>query len=184
MIGKKLKRVWIGALLAACFAWLVVSPPAVQAGGGRSGADIVIITVERVSEMIEGELVGVRSDAVVVGTSPTETRTVPVTNIATITIHHKSLIKWGELFGGLAGAGLGYAIRPRPKDDNIISSWLAPFGAVLTTAGGFGLGLLVGGLAAEAASADTKYDLTKMSPIQVRNVMQRLRGKARVRDYR
>lgn len=144
-----------------------------------SGAKVRVITAEA-WEQITGELIGVRQDAVVLGSEQGETRTIAIKDIVSVRLYRRSAVFPGILAGLLAGSGIGFAISaPRYKDE-----WMGCISIAIFTGSGAALGGLVGGLTAGHISRDKIYDLTKMSAREVEKLLADLRKKARVPDYR
>ena len=174
MVGKKRVGRSLGALVATCLAWLVFMPCQVEAGGKAQGAK-VIITLKKASEGIKGELIGVRSDAVVIGMDDGATRTLAIGDILKIRILRKSATVPGILVGCLAGGAMGKLVYPR---DSFLD-----FSTLYVVCGAL-IGGAAGGLIGGGFSADTVYDLTRTTPSYVEHLVAELRKKARVPDYR
>jgi hypothetical protein len=174
MFSKKRFGRSLDALVATCLAWLVFMPCPVEAGGKAQGAK-VIITLKKASEGIKGELIGVRSDAVVIGTDDGAARTLAINDILKIRVLRKSATIPGFLVGGLAGGAMGKLVYPQGGFLDLSTLYIV-CGALIGGAAG---GLIGGGF-----SSDTVYDLTRTTPSYVEHMVTELRKKARVPDYR
>jgi hypothetical protein len=174
MISKMRTGGWVGAIVATCLAGLVYMPCQVEAGGKAQGAK-VIITLKKASEGTKGELIGVRSDAVVIGTDDGATRTQLIGDILKIRILRRSATVPGILVGGLAGGAMGKLVYPEGGFVDLSTLYIV-CGALIGGAAG---GLIGGGF-----SRDTVYDLTRTTPSYVEHLVAELRKKARVPDYR
>ncbi len=173
MFSKKRVGRSIGAFVVTCLAWLVFMPCQVKAGGKAQGAK-VIITLKKASEGIKGELIGVRSDAVVIGTDDGAARPLAINDILKIRILRRSAAVPGILVGGLAGGATGKLVYPKHGLD---------FSEIYILCGAL-IGVAAGGLIGGAFSADTVYDLTRTTPSYVEHILTELRKKARVPGYR
>jgi hypothetical protein len=173
MFSKKRVGRSLGVFVATCLAWLVFMPCQVEAGGKPQGAK-VLITLKQASEGVKGELIGVRSDAVVIGMDDGAARTLAISDILKIRILRRSAAVPGILVGVLAGGGTGKLVSPKGGLD--FSEIYILCGALIGGAAG---GLIGGGF-----SADTVYDLTRTTPSYVEHLVAELRKKARVPDYR
>jgi hypothetical protein len=180
--GELGKRTW-GILAAGLMCLLGLSQWS-QAAGRMSGARVVIVAGQG-SEWINGELIGVRSDAVVIGTEAGETRTVAIADISSVRIIRKAAWLGGAVVGGLIGGGAGIALRPKVKDEtNPFEVLLSPIGALASIGAGIVVGGLAGGIAGSALGKDKVYDLKTMSAAEVGNFMSKLRKMARVKNYK
>jgi hypothetical protein len=175
MFSKKRVGRSLGAFVATCLAWLVFMPCQVEAGGKAQGAK-VIITLKKAPEGIKGELIGVRNDAVVIGTYDGAARTLAISDILKIRILRRSAAVPGILIGGLAGGATGKLVYPKGRSLVDVRIVYIVCGALIGAAAG---GLIGGGF-----SADTVYDLTRTTPSYVEHIVTELRKKARVPDYR
>jgi hypothetical protein len=168
-------------VFAVGLAWLLLLPAGAQAAGRKTGANVVIEMRGAAGE-INGELVGARKDAVVIGLENGESRTVAVADISRIRVLRKSAAVSGLIIGGIAGGigGVAFSAAKSEQGDDVLDTILAA--AAVGSAGallGGGLGALIGG----QFGGDRNYDLTKMSGAQVEDLMRALRKKARVPDY-
>jgi hypothetical protein len=164
----------LSVFVASCLAWLVFMPCQVEAGGKPQGAK-VLITLKQASEGVKGELIGVRSDAVVIGTDEGVARTLAINDILKIRILRRSAAVPGILVGGLAGGAMGKLVYPK-------GGWL-DFSSAYIVCGAL-IGGAAGGLIGGGFSADTVYDLTRTTPSYVEHLVAELRKKARVPEYR
>jgi hypothetical protein len=113
-----------------------------------------------------------------------DTRTISLKDISSVQILHRSAWLEGGVIGGLIGGGVGFALRPKVKDEtNPLEVILSPLGALMTVGAGIAVGALAGGIAGSALGKDKAYDLTKMSATEVGNFLAKLRKMARVKNY-
>jgi hypothetical protein len=180
MVSKKMIRNWAMALVASGMALFLALPPGAEARVRTSGAKVIIVAGQA-SEWIRGELIGVRSDAVVIGTAGGETRTIAIKDISSVRILRRSAAVPGILIGGVAGGLVGAASAHHElKKDPCMWIFLPQIflplsGAIVGGASGALVGALLG--------KDTTYDLTKKSPAEVEKFMGKLRKMARVPNY-
>lgn len=181
MIGEKMMIGSLGrALVASGIALILALPPGAEAGGRTSGAKVIVVTGQA-SAWTRGELIGVRSDAVVIGTETGETRTIAIKDISRVRIVRKSAAVPGFLIGGLAG-GLGGAAAASHELNKDPCAWIflpQLFLPLIGAVAGGGSGAIIGGLLGK----DTTYDLTRMSPAEVAKFMVKMKKKARVKNY-
>ena len=160
-------------ILVSGLAGLLLMTPMAQAGARTVGAKVEVMT-KQASERIKGELVGVRSDALVIETREGAGRTIEMKDISKIRVYRKSQAVMGVVLGALAGVGVGYlASRGQGNIAN----------GVYTIYVGVPLGGLVGGITGALMGAGDSYDLTSMPAAEVDKLIVRLRKKARVPDY-
>lgn len=149
-----------------------------QAGGRASGAKVRVVTGQG-SEQFEGEVIGVRADAIVLEMGLGEARTVAIKDISSLRVYRHSAVLPGIFLGALAGGAMGYAISA-PANKHV---FLGGITIAAYEIGGALLGAASGGLVGGLASADKTYDLTKMSAAEVDTLMGKLRKMARVKNY-
>jgi hypothetical protein len=167
--------------------WIIVSGLAglllvaqmAQADGRKAGVKVDVVTRQG-GELIKGEVIGVRSDAVILETADGAGRTIATKDIASILVRRKSAALVGIVLGAAAGGGLGYVSAYGPNSHKFLGG--------ITIAAYTGVGILVGGLAGgifgAAASADKTYDLTRLPAQEIDKLMAYLRKRARVPDYK
>ncbi len=166
-----------GVLVAGLIGMLTISE-GLPATGRNVGAKVSVVTNQDAAAF-RGEVVGVRADAIVIETEQGEVRTVAIKDISRLRLYRKSAWMVGATVGSLVAGGVAYAVSyPRYKDE-----FLGGIGIAASLAGGLVIGALGGGLIGGLSSADKTYDLTKLSPPEVKSLMAKLRKKARVPDY-
>jgi hypothetical protein len=166
-------------IIVSGLAGLLLMTPMAQAGARTVGAKVEVMT-KQASERIKGELVGVRSDALVIETGDGAGRTIEMKDISKIRIYRKSQALMGVVLGAVAGGGVGYGISNAQYRDQLFGN----LGTVVPTYLGVALGGLVGGITGALMGAGDTYDLTNMPAAEVDKLMAHLRKKARVPDYR
>jgi hypothetical protein len=172
---------FLGRILSAGLAGLLILPGGALAAGRKSGAKVLVITAQA-SERIAGELIGVRNDAIVVAEGGGGSREIAIDGIASVRILRKSAMLPGILLGAVAGgaAGLGIASGRDSSDDEPFEG---VFWNLIYAGGGAVVGGLLGGLTGGSMGADKTYDLTKMSLDEKSAFLSKLRKKARVANY-
>ena len=166
---------WI--LVLGLIGTLVMAQTA-QAGGRRAGIKIGLVSISSL-ERSTGEVVGVRTDAIILQNEYGEARTVAIKDIKSVRIYHKSQVVVGVLVGALAGGGLGYLLSSH-QNKNKFMGGIAIAGSSI---GGAAAGGLLGGLTGLEIGADKTYDLTKLPPAEIDKLMAHLRKRARDPDY-
>jgi hypothetical protein len=150
-----------------------------RADSRKVGVKVNVVTGQG-SEQVTGELIGIRSDAIVLVPEGGAERMIAIRDISSIRVHRKSAALLGIALGAVAGGGAGYGISNAQYKDE----FLGGFPIMVYTAVGVALGGLVGGLTGATAGADKTYDLTRMPAAEVDKLMAHLRKKARVPDYK
>jgi hypothetical protein len=178
MKNKKGFCVVAGGILVMGLMWLLASSQGLQAAGRTAGAKVLVVTGPG-SERFTGEVIGIRVDAVVIGTEGGETRTIAIKDISSVRVYRRSAVLPGSLLGALAGGAAGLAIGSQWANRKFLGGIMVP----VYTAGGAALGGLAGALTGGLASADKTYDLTRMSPLEQDKFMGKLRKMARVKNY-
>ena len=152
----------------------------------RRGAKLIVIKKNR--QLIEGELITVKANSLLLLDSGTGADvSVDIKDIVVITIVKKSKTLVGATYGALAGGGTGAIVgtligKPAPI---ILSSMGAEESTILGGIFfGFIIGAVCGGLIGAYAGADKKILLEGMTDLEIREALDKLRKKARIRDYK
>lgn len=130
---------------------------------------------------IWGELIAVKQDSLLLLDAGGKDLSVDIADIKVIRIVKKSKARKGALYGLLIGGVIGAAAGSREKDDFIFSS------SELATMGGlvFGsLGALLGVGIGAVAGTDKTILFEGMTDLEIKEARDKLRKKARIRDYR
>jgi hypothetical protein len=150
----------------------------------RRGAKLLI--TKKDYQQIEGELITVKPNSLLLLDAEGKDVSIDIADIKVIRIVKKSKVLQGLGFGLLIGAGfsvltgltyekdpLGY-IATEGKALRIIW-WGAFFGP---------LGLLIGGICGVAAGIDKTIQIEGMYDLEIKESLDYLRKKARIRDYK
>ena len=175
----------IRAMAVSGLACLIVWPILAEAADKARGAGARVST-RAGAEIIEGELIGVRSDAIIIGDPGGGTRTIETEDIRLLTVVRKRSALGGIIIGGLIGTAAGMLFwKPIDEDNDSepIPGLKAAFGNIIKLSLGFGVGVGVGGTIAKASNKDKTYDLSKMDPPQRSNLLITLRKQARMPSY-
>ena len=141
---------------------------------------------------IKGELICVKQDGLLV-LDPTTGggRSIAMSEVKAIDIARKAQVGLGMLLGTLSAIVIGSVIEG-PFHDKRTSGWFGGEPGVYTAAeqrrdallpygvGGFGVGALIG----VACGIDKRFKIDGRSEHEVREVLEKLRKKARVPDYK
>ncbi len=126
---------------------------------------------------IKGELITVKPNSLLLLNTEGKDVSVDIREIKVIKIVKKSKLLLGAGIGlvvfGACGALRGSASHP---DDSAYMLW----GGIL----GGGAGLLVGALIGAVAGTDKTIQIEGMSDLEIREALDKLRKKARIRDYK
>jgi len=151
----------------------------------RRGAKLII--TKKDGQQIEGELITVKTNSLLLLNTEGKDVSVDIEDIKVIKIVKKSKVESGVVWGGVIGAlsGIGFALL-------IDASGEEGWGGVefskylLLGAGGLVAGVLYGALIGAIISALSKgvkkIQIEGMTDLEIRETMDKLRKKARVRD--
>jgi hypothetical protein len=171
------------AVVLACLAVLSSACTWGSQAKKRSGASVVV--QQTGGAEIKGELVGVRSEGLVLGTKK-GAATIPISEVKSLWTVKKmsnegrTALALGGLIGGTAlGVGVGRAATKNSSDwgDAIGVGSLCIFGGMLV---GEGVAVLI----ATRTKKGSVYDFKNKSPEEVELILTDLRKLARVPDYR
>jgi hypothetical protein len=175
----------IRAIMAVGLVWLLIGAPEALLAARKNGARLKLTLTN--NEVVQGELIGVRGETLVLLTGQGD-RTVGLGDVATLLIKDTS----GMMIGGLTGLTAGVIVdasmwRSFKKDTSdvgeVIRTLFTP-GAilfmVLIAGGGTGLGMLIG----HAAHKGKTYKIQGMTQDEKHGLMETLRKKAMVPDYK
>ena len=153
----------------------------------RRGAKLQITKKNGIQ--IAGELITVKPNSLLLLNTEGWDASVGIADIKVITIVKKSKIGKGILYGLLIGGGTGALVGFMGGDDppgswplywSLTAGEKAAWGGIL-----FGsLGLLIGGVAGAVSGTDKTIQLEGMSDSEIQETMDKLRKKARIRDYK
>jgi len=135
---------------------------------------------------IWGELIAVKPNSLLLLDASGKDVSVDIADIKAIRIVKKSKffqsLGIGLLIGGAAGALIGYSDGDDPYDN--FFSWTAEQKAGIGAIS-FGLvGLTLGGIAGLTSGTDKTIQIEGMSDLEIREALEKLRKKARIRDYK
>ena len=148
----------------------------------RRGAKLIITKTD--GQQIEGELITVKPNSLLLLDTEGKDVSIEIEEIKTIRIVNPSKLGKGAAIGGMVGAagGVGSLIALNAiidEDDSIGFEWYLIFGAVgagICAAGGALIGSLFG--------IDKIIQIEGMSEREISDAMNKLRKKARIRDYK
>ena len=137
-------------------------------------------------QLISGELIAVKKDSLLLLESGIDI-SVDIKDIVVITIVKKSRALVGATFGALAGGGIGATVVPLigAPAPIILSSMAAEEKTILGGIFfGFIIGAVCGGLIGADAGTDKKIQIEGKSELEISEALDKLRKKARIRDYK
>lgn len=142
----------------------------------RRGAELII--TRKSGNPIVGELIAVKEDSLLILTKWTERDvSIDIGDIEVIRVEKKTKALEGAgiglLIGGGGGALLGSSNEENPGDMVLIGGLY-----------GGALGLLIGALAGACVDADKTFQIEGMTDAEIQETLDKLRKKARVRDYK
>ncbi len=146
----------------------------------RRGAKLII--TKKDGQQIRGELITVKPNSLLLLDTEGKDESIDIADIRIITIVKKSKVGKGALYGLLIGGVIGALDGIREGKDAFIfsSSELAAMGALV-----FGLlGALLGAGIGAVVGTDKTIQIEGMSELEIKEAMDKLRKKARIRDYK
>ncbi len=148
---------------------------------GRQGAELIVIKID--GQQIIGELITVKPKSLLLLDNKGKDVSVDIANIRIITIVNKSKAGKGALYGLLIGGTVGsfyWIVRD-------VSSKLGqgPPTSLIDGIILFGLpGALTGAIIGAVAGTDETIQIEGMTDLEIHMALDKLRKKARIRDYK
>jgi hypothetical protein len=129
-------------------------------------------------QFIKGELIAVKPNSLIILSTGGKDLSIGIKDIKIITVVKKSnAVKWA--IGGLSILGSSAALLGGlgsiGDEDVSVTEW----GAI-----GAGIGVLIGGIIGSAVGIDKTLQLEGMTDSEIQEFLDKLRKKARVRDYK
>ena len=146
----------------------------------RRGAKLIVTKTN--GQQIKGELITVKPNSLLLLNTEGKDESIDIADIKVITIVKKSKVGKGALYGLLIGGVIGALEGIREGKDAFIfsSSELAAMGALV-----FGLlGALLGAGIEAVAGTDKTIQIEGKSDLEIEEALDKLRKKARIRDYK
>ena len=146
----------------------------------RRGAKLLI--TKKDGQQVQGELITVKPNSLLLLNTEGKDESIDIADIRVITIVKKSKVGKGALYGLLIGGVIGVVEGIREGKDGFIfsSSELAAMGGLV-----FGLlGALLGAGIGAAAGKDKTIQIEGMTDSEIQEALDKLRKKARIRDYK
>ncbi|MGB8958951.1 MAG: hypothetical protein WCC00_08080 [Candidatus Aminicenantales bacterium] len=165
-------------ILVSSLVGLLLLAPTAQAGRRLAGAKVGLTTAQSLAP-VTGEIIGVRTDAIILETEQGDAETFAIKDIKSIRVYRRSQAVPGLVLGSLSGGGLGYLLSYTEYKDK----FLGDIGIAFYTCLGLALGGLVGGVSGGSMGKDKIYDLTRMQAPEIDKLMAHLRKNARIPKY-
>jgi hypothetical protein len=143
----------------------------------RRGA--ILIITKKNGQQIGGELITVKKDALLLFTGVDIS--IDIKDIKVIRIIKKSEVGIGFLLGGSGGALIGFAVYREPTGTSI--GGIDP-GRGFTALGCGIVGGLIGLVIGLVAGTDKTIQIEGITDTQIQETLEKLRKKARIRDYK
>ena len=146
----------------------------------RRGAKLIVTKLD--GQLIKGELIAVKPNSLLLLDTEGKDESIDIADIRVITIVKKSKVGKGALYGLLIGGVIGVVEGIREGKDGFIfsSSELAAMGGLV-----FGLlGALLGAGIGAVVGKDKTIHFEGMTDSEIEEALEKLRKKARIRDYK
>ncbi len=146
----------------------------------RRGAKLII--TKKDGQQIKGELFGVNKDSLLLFQAKiSDVYVVGIKNIKVIRVVKKSKLLTGAWIGIAVGGGTGVLLGGSAAENMSLDpsggrGVLGMFGAVV--------GLLVGGTVGAVKGIDKTIQIESMTDSEIKEALDKLRKKARIRDYK
>ena len=145
----------------------------------KHGAKLIITKLD--GQLIKGELIAVKPNSLLLLDTEGKDVSVNIADIKFIKIVKKSKLLTGAWVGIAVGGGAGVLLGGSASEGMSLSpsegrKILGVFGAVV--------GLLVGGITGAMAGTDKTIQIEGMTDLQIQEALDKLRKKARIRDYK
>ncbi len=149
----------------------------------RRGATLII--TKKDGQRIKGELITVKPNSLLLLDTEGKDVSVDIADIRVIRVVKRSKLLLGAGLGLLIGAGLGALVGLSTDKDPLFGERVDPNLVPIYWAAFFaGPGLLIGGFFGAAAGTDKKIQIVWMPDSKIQEKMDKLRKKARIRDYK
>jgi len=145
----------------------------------KRGAKLIITKKDR--QLIEGELITVKPNSLLLLDTEGEVVSINIAEIKVIRIVKKSKALLGAGLGLIilgGGTALSIAIFGTWESDEVLD--VALFGGAI----GAAAGLLIGGVTGTLLGTDKTIQIEGMTDSEINEVLEELRKKARIRDYK
>jgi len=174
----------IRVILAWGLAWILMGVPEALLAARKQGAQVRMTLTN--NEVVQGEVIGVRDETIVLLTSQGD-RTIGITDVATLFIKDKSGMVIGGFTGLAAGviadAALWHSYNSDTSDAEAVRGILL-LPMIALTCAVVAAGIVGGMLIGNAAHKGKTYKIPGMTPEEIRGLMENLKKKARVPDYK
>ena len=146
-----------------------------------------IIITKKDGQQIRGELITVKPKSLLLLDTEGKDVSVGITDINVIRIVKKSKVLAGATYGAFAGGGIGAIVGGLIGTSGpiILSSMAAKKSTILDGIFfGFIIGTVCGGIVGADAGIDIKIQIEGMTDSEIEETLDKLRKKARIRNYR
>ena len=148
----------------------------------KQGAKLIVTKLD--GQLIEGELITVKPNSLLLLDTEGKDVSVDIGDIRVITIVKKSQVVWGAL-GGLLGGALFGAFMLGMIGLIVKASWGETLSLMVEHGWPFApLFAIVGGIAGAVEGIDKTILVEGMTDLKIQKTLDKLRKKARIRDYR
>jgi len=150
----------------------------------RRGAKLIV--TKKDGQQIEGELITVKPNSLLLLDTEGKDVSVDIRDIKVIRIVKKSKALLGAGLGLLVcgGAGASLVFASVDNDPQGYSLWPAETIAAIVGISFGIIGLIIGGIAGLASGKDKTIQIEGMTDIEIKEALDKLRKKARIRDYK
>ncbi len=150
----------------------------------RRGAKLII--TKKDGQLIEGEIITVKPNSLLLLDTEGKDVSVDIADIKVIRIVKKSKAGKAALLGGLFGGLSGALVAVYTYEEAWTGAGVGVpilYGLILGAIGG-GIGALIGALSGAIAGTDKTIQIEGMTDSEIQETIDKLRKKARIRDYK
>ncbi len=156
-------------------------------GGKREKHGATLLITKKDGQQVQGELITVKPNSLLLLNTEGKDVSVGIEEIKVITIVGKSKFWTGAGLGFLAGAAVGALVGSEEASDLHYGSYyyFVPWvlALIYVTIGGLTCGI-IGGLIGASVEKDKTIQIEGMTDSEIQEALDKLRKKARIRDYK
>ena len=146
----------------------------------KKGAELIIQKIN--GQQVSGELITVKPNTLLLLDTEGKDVSVDIADIKVIRIVKKSKALLGAGIGGFIGVVAGALLLLASEEADVGILPIAVFSSHGVQGGV--IGVIIGGIAGDMAGRDKTIQIEGMSDLEIQEALEKLRKKARIRDYK